>query len=808
MTHIELYDSFLNEFPLEKLQTMTLEQYTNLDKTNSFCYWLEVLTSDLGSIWGGSSYKFGIYKYNAIPKRKNANDSSYKYDDEYAWLAKHGEEKGVAFDKIKTMIYQIADSANKGNFKAIDDIDLGDTYKWKIAFLYSNKNLISVFNPVMLRIAATGKGLEDAKIKTVSEVQRYLLGIKGDADIFEYSNELWHIASEVVNKSRNTWVYAPGDGACFWDDFYNEGVMAIGWDDLEDLSQYKNQSEINKELQTLYGTDKSKSNDAKTCYDFCNNMKIGDTIIVKKGLYEILGYGTVESDYSYDNSQDEFCHRRDISWQQRGTWIYPNPLPQKTLTKKDKTFRETIMDIITNIPRQYTDEMIENILLNKKQIILQGAPGTGKTFKTAELAVAICDIRFTDFSNRSAVMDRYNELKTEGRIAFTTFHQSMDYEEFVEGLKPVCEINGVTFEPQAGLFKDICDRALLSTIPLNKEVSTELDFDELYKIMLNDKTKLCTKTGSEIEFKPNKNQNLNFRYTNSSNRDMWSRNIVSKDRLRQLYKVYNTLENVNNISDINGTIRAIIKGCDTSAYWAVLKYIIENKTVDTEEQVDIENFSDIDKASAIQVYINADKKSRGMLEEDDKQRFVLIIDEINRGNISKILGELITLLESDKRIDQENELTAKLPYSQKEFGVPSNLYIIGTMNTADRSVGYIDYAIRRRFGFVTIKSDFNVIADQLDDGVKSVADRLYKSVEKLMEQVSPEFNAEDLMIGHSYFIAKVVSELEMKLEYEIKPLLREYANDGILNLQKDSKTKKYTSIEELSINNQQQSDAK
>lgn len=130
------------------------------------------------------------------------------------------------------------------------------------------------------------------------------------------------------------------------------------------------------------------------------------------------------------------------------------------------------------------------------------------------------------------------------------------------------------------------------------------------------------------------------------------------------------------------------------------------------------------------------------------------------------------------------------------------------MNTADRSIGYIDYAIRRRFGFVSIKSDFNVIADQLSDVVKPIADMLYKSVEKLMEQVSPEFNAEDLMIGHSYFIAKDVSELEMKLEYEIKPLLREYANDGILNLQKDSKTKKYTSIEELSINNQQPSDAK
>lgn len=806
MTHIELYDSFLNEFPLEKLQTMTLEQYTNLDKTNSFCYWLEVLTSNLGSIWGGSSYKFGIYKYNAIPKRKNANDSSYKYDDEYAWLAKHGEERDVAFDKIKTMIYQIADSANEGNFKAIDDIDLGDTYKWKIAFLYSNKNLISVFNPVMLRIAATEKGLEDAKVKTVSEVQRYLLGIKGDADIFEYSNELWHIASEVVNKSRNTWVYAPGDGACFWDDFYNEGVMAIGWDDLEDLSQYKNQSEINKELQTLYGTDKSKSNDAKTCYDFCNNIKIGDTIIVKKGLYEILGYGTVASDYSYDNSQEEFCHRRDIFWQQKGAWISPNSLPQKTLTKKDEKFRETIMDVITSTPRQYADEMIENILLNKKQIILQGAPGTGKTFKTAELAVAICDGKFTDFSNRSVVMNRYNELKTEGRIAFTTFHQSMDYEEFVEGLKPVSTSNGVTFEAKAGLFKEICDRALLKTISLSKNISTELEYDDIYdslieRIQSGEIKELPTKTGQKIiDLKITSQNNIQFKGQESGSRSY----MVSKERLRKLFLHFDTITAVDGIKNINDEVRDVIGGCHSSAYWAVLKYIVDNKNGVDEETVDLDNLSSKDKESAVQVFINTPAEKRA--SNQNTQNYVLIIDEINRGNISRILGELITLLEADKRIGEQNELTAKLPYSQKEFGVPSNLYIIGTMNTADRSVGYIDYAIRRRFGFVTIKSDFNEIASTLNGTVRPVAEALYKAVENLMKQVSPEFNTEDLMIGHSYFIAKDMSELELKLEYEIKPLLREYANDGILNLQKNNENK-YADIENLSTNNQPQSDA-
>lgn len=448
---------------------------------------------------------------------------------------------------------------------------------------------------------------------------------------------------------------------------------------------------------------------------------------------------------------------------------------------------------------------IQLVLESKKQIILQGAPGTGKTYKTAELAVAICDDSFTDFSNRSAVMGRYNELKTEGRIAFTTFHQSMDYEEFVEGLKPVSTSNGVIFEPKAGLFKEICDSALLTNITLTQNISQKVEFEDAFDYLLeqitaSDTFTLPTKTNQDITLTRTLNNNIQFRHNGAT-----KKYTVSRDRLLRVYNKYNNSDLVNNISNISNAMREIIGGCNASGYWAVLKYIVDHKNVTEDDITDIENLSEKDKESAIQTYINSSKEDRGSIKG---QNYVLIIDEINRGNISKILGELITLLEADKRIGEQNELTAKLPYSQKEFGVSSNLYIIGTMNTADRSVGYIDYAIRRRFGFVTIKSDFNVIADQLSDVVKPVADRLYKSVEKLMEQLSPEFNAEDLMIGHSYFIAKDVPELEMKLEYEIKPLLREYANDGILNLQKDSRTKKYTSIEDLSINNQQPSDAK
>lgn len=796
MKSSELYNSFLEEFPLVELRSMTLEKYTNLNRNNSFCYWLEVKTAGLGSIWGGSSYKFGIYRYNVTPKR---NDGSYLYDNEYAWLAKYGKSRDEAFEKIKNIIWQVANAADTGNFAAIDGCDLGDAFKWKIAFLYSRKNLVSIFNPAMLRIAAEEKGLYDAKSKKVSEVQQFLLDNRGGADIFDYSYELLEVVSEVMRNNQNTWLYAPGNAACLWDDFYKEGVMAIGWDDLGVLSEYKNQSEIHEKLRSIYITDKGKSNDAKACWDFCNKIKPGDIVIAKKGTREILGYGVVESEYDYDETDNGFRNRRKVSWKQKGNWDSPVSLPQKTLTLKDEKFRDMIMNTINSSGAAHLreDDAVTTLLLKKKQIILQGAPGTGKTYRTVDLAVSICNPEFREFDNRDALMEEYNRLKGEGLICFTTFHQSMDYEEFVEGLKPVSGSGGVSFELRAGLFKEICDRALLNTISLSKNIYAELEFDDLYDMFISLKEKkLETKTGKRIEFEPNNNTNLRFRYLQSNNR--WSRNIVSKDRLRELYLKFNTPASIANIKNIDDEIRAAIGGCDASAYWAVLKYIVEHKSAEEKECVEIESLPVREQESVVQAFLTSPKESRST--NANANNHVLIIDEINRGNISKILGELITLLEADKRIGEINELTAKLPYSQKVFGVPSNLYIIGTMNTADRSVGYIDYAIRRRFAFVPLLADPLVIQAyyENDEELKNVSLKLFGDVKSIIDNINPEFGADDLMIGHSYFMAGSVEELEQKLTYEIKPLLREYANDGIVNLSRNENGK-YERIENLSI---------
>ena len=169
------------------------------------------------------------------------------------------------------------------------------------------------------------------------------------------------------------------------------------------------------------------------------------------------------------------------------------------------------------------------------------------------------------------------------------------------------------------------------------------------------------------------------------------------------------------------------------------------------------------------------QEETGSIEQNNN--YVLIIDEINRGNVSKIFGELITLLEADKRIGGDHPIRVTLPYSKESFGVPSNLYIIGTMNTTDRSVGNIDYAVRRRFAFATLKADEELVKQNSIP----LAVELFGAVESFIKKHQIDMDFEDLMVGHSYFFAKDENELELKWQYEILPLLNEYIKDGIIN---------------------------
>jgi len=480
---------------------------------------------------------------------------------------------------------------------------------------------------------------------------------------------------------------------------------------------------------------------------------------------------------------------------------------------------ENKIDKIKNWLLQNADTMnseinqIKDILLLKKNIILQGAPGTGKTYKTAALALSICGETIPE--KHEDVMKRYDELQKEGRIGFCTFHQSMDYEDFVEGIKPKTVNEQVTYEIEPGIFKTMCENAKNIT---TERKSDKIDFSKtrVFKMSLGEKGKddaeifdYCLENnvvglgwGGDKDFSQCKKRE-DFKALD----DTWGAFAM------EIFKQWMQIGDVILVSDGTKSVKAIarivgdyefhkdapINMCQfRKVEWLYTGDLIPiSKLYDKNlSQQSIYGFYYSNKYGkpdfngTIKVDVINDIIT-GKVDDETPQNYVLIIDEINRGNVSKIFGELITLIEADKRIGGDHPIKVTLPYSKESFGVPSNLYIIGTMNTTDRSVGNIDYAVRRRFAFVTLKADRQILVGKYGEESKQV--KLFDSVFIFLDddKKHPDMDIDDLMVGHSYFMADDDNKLRMKLEYEIIPLIQEYSKDGIINVKKDELKKAF-----------------
>lgn len=389
--------------------------------------------------------------------------------------------------------------------------------------------------------------------------------------------------------------------------------------------------------------------------------------------------------------------------------------------------------------------------------ILYGPPGTGKTYNTINKALEIINedkVKQLDFNDRKAVKDLFDKKLKEGQIMFTTFHQSMSYEDFIEGIKPEIEEDeegrkSVIYEVKKGIFKQIAEEARKIRYQ-SEELSQQYTFDDAWDDLVSEAYEYLEKEESLIlniqtvgmglkVVDISEKGNLKVQPKSSKEAKIYT---VSFSRAKKLQEAFPDLSVIKNIDK---EFRAVIGGSNSTAYWAVLNYInnrINSQTTTTQLEIPLA-----------------------------PKPYVLIIDEINRGNVSQIFGELITLIEEDKRLGKNEALEVILPYSKEKFGVPSNLHIIGTMNTADRSVEALDTALRRRFSFVEMMPEYESLNKiQFDDfHLGELLKTINSRIEALLDR--------DHTIGHSYFINIKPNDTEALKEAfanKIIPLLQEY----------------------------------
>lgn len=431
-------------------------------------------------------------------------------------------------------------------------------------------------------------------------------------------------------------------------------------------------------------------------------------------------------------------------------------------------------------PYYYENEGESEKMINySKNTILYGPPGTGKTYETVVYAVAIIEnkeLNVVKEESYKEVFERYNEYKKEGLVAFTTFHQSYGYEEFIEGIKPIIskETTSLGYKIEDGVFKEFCDRA--GKYILMPE-GIDMDNKTVWSITVdnNDEVDTC------------------FDYESIGIPDYGVPEDFTDDTLPDTVPsdIQETLINFQ----YEMSIGDVVLLTNTSNDRQLLGFVVSKAKYDDLESEDYPRRREVrwcvEKQKVYEVSANGcyrlnidSKKLAEMFYDEGIRNYVFIIDEINRGNISKIFGELITLLEDTKRAGTDEAASAVLPYSGEHFSVPSNVYILGTMNTADRSIALMDTALRRRFDFIEMMPDADVLraigADKVED--LDVAAMLEKINERIMFLYDREHT-----IGHAFFtkLAKepTIETLKSIFEKSVIPLLQEYFYEDYQKIQ-------------------------
>ena len=405
--------------------------------------------------------------------------------------------------------------------------------------------------------------------------------------------------------------------------------------------------------------------------------------------------------------------------------------------------------------------------------ILYGPPGTGKTYNSKAYAVAICNYNgdldaVKDLDYKNDIIPAYDKLVEEGRVAFTTFHQSYGYEEFIEGIKPVLKDDDskeVYYDVIPGLFKKFCDDALIS-----EQNMASIGIDEnapIWKMSLyGGKTDILQECFDEDYLRIGFDKNSGNNSLKLFKEEMHAGDIVLS--LESFYEINGIAQIIDeNVTELNKKTEFKIA---RKVKWLFKNKVINIKDINGGNRLPIKTCSGLPNMNRAEVFKLINEET-GTTSNVEKKPRVFIIDEINRGNISKIFGELITLIEASKRKGADEAMSCILPYSNQKFSVPNNVYILGTMNTADRSIALMDTALRRRFDFIEMMPDYEVDFMQ---NLKVGNIDIVKMLRAMNDRIEVLYDREHTL-GHAFFKdVKTIDDLGLVFENKIIPLLQEY----------------------------------
>lgn len=765
----------LKRYPPEIWEGMTLEQYAEGQDGNpeNFCRWMEFQTQAMGSIGGGSAHKL------IISKKKN--DPGWRFPANYSSV----EEAWVAVRRGFQRATELAQAGDWAEIDLIPAIQPGQALYTKLLYVYHPTDVIPINSDRALRhfLQVLGDSeIEDEQIGRLTLNQRLLASLRS----------LEEVPKDISTKALERFLFrnfsplggrvfkiAPGPDAMYWGDCLEGGYICVGWDEVGDLTQFESKESFRQTFGAVhdYSTPQKETEKANELWTLLE-LEEGDRIVANRGIDEVLAIGRVVAPgYAWNEERPEYRHTVRVEW---------DPSQARTISPRRGWGLRTVKELRgaelrsalgrtqegdkldPDVAAADTREVaaLREALLNKGQVVLYGPPGTGKT----RLARLLSDAWLESDASSSAPPSpapsssainawlvvankkqdfEWGQLFPDGEQVFSRGRAKSNYASIQAG--------DVVFGYEAHPTKRIT--ALARVKRIESPASGRTFVVEGIARLTEGPTWQGLKEDSVLaQSQPviNGAQGTLFRLSTAE----WSRlaELISETDAAGYEKAVDE----NLMPDVETETDEV----------DIVEWITFHPAYSYEDFV--EGFRPSSQDGPVQLRLESGVFKRVCLEATSfpDRNYLIVIDEINRANVASVFGELITLIESDKR----GSFSARLPYSREPFVVPRNVFLLGTMNTADRSIRLMDTALRRRFGFYELMPDPTVVSEGSVEGLP-----LDQLLSNLNERIRTLIGREK-QLGHSFFLKggepiSVADDLARAFREEVIPLIQEYAMD-------------------------------